>query len=269
MLFHRQGPPPPSLRTAERVPVPAPPYLALAAIYDHLMWHVDYDGWARYLLAIADKFTVPTGWWCEGGCGTGSIAMRIAQHKHRICGFDLVPAMAGAATQKAQYAGLFIPYFTGDFRAMPVRAIAYFLAIYDSVNYLTEATDLHQFLAETFRVLLAGGLCVFDLCTERNSIRNLDNWYDSRYRNGSRYRRHSWYDKPSRMHHNDFEVVFDDQPATVYLEHHRQYIYRVEEVVAMVQRAGFRISGVFADLTFSAGSEKNDRVHLVLRKPQE
>ena len=262
----RRDPAPESLRSACTRDVPVPPYHALAPVYDLLMWHIDYIYWADYLAQLSIRYHAPRGAWCEGGCGTGSIALRHAQTGYTMYGFDQSSAMIASAKAKSVRDGCTVHFFTADFRDFKLRDLAYLFVVYDGINYLLEPIEVEQFFVLANKSLQPNGLLVIDVCTERNSVRNLYDWYDSRTSNGWKYWRHSWYDPKNRLHHNDFEIASEENPATVYLETHVQRIYRIREMVDWGERNGFLPLAILGDITFSPGTEANDRVHIVMRK---
>lgn len=265
MPFHRD-PVPPSLRSDESELRETAPYSVLAKFYDGLMWHVDYVQWADYLIRITERFSVPKGLWCEGGCGTGNIALRIARFKIPVCGFDISSEMIEVANWKAQQQKLQIPFSVADFRSFSAHDLAYLFVVYDGLNYLLDPSEIEHFLVLAEQAILPGGILVFDLCTERNSTRNLNNWYDHQRREGYEYRRHSWYDESTQVHHNDFEVRFMSNPGVLFEEKHQQRVYSIEAAKMWILRSSFKLLAILGDVTFSPGTEKNDRVHFVLRK---
>ncbi len=259
-------PAPPSLITTGVEAREVAPYQSIAAFYDTLMWHVDYIQWADYLIRIAERFVAPQGIWCEGGCGTGNLALRIARFGYRVCGFDLCSEMIEAARRKATIQNSTTTFSVGDFRTFSAQDVAFYFVVYDGLNYLLETSEVEQFLANAADSLQSRGILVFDLCTERNSVKNLNNWFDRHRRENIEYRRHSWYDEDRRLHHNDFEILDHNHPELVHIEHHVQRIYTLDEAQRWISRSNFRLITMLGNTTFLPGHEKNDRVHFVLRK---
>ncbi|MDK9699361.1 MAG: class I SAM-dependent methyltransferase [bacterium] len=264
-MMLRRNPTPVSLRSTHSRVVSSSPYSALASLYDALMWHVDYVHWAQYLVQIARKYSLPNGAWCEGGCGTGNIALRIAKMGNSISGFDIAPAMIDAARKKALEQNLPVKFATASFNDFSVQDLAFLFVVYDGVNYLLKRSELEAFLLRASASLQFNGLFVFDICTERNSLRNLFDWRDSQSRNGYHYIRHSWYERERQLHHNDFEIVTDSDPDTVFIENHLQRIYYINDVVTLLKATPLQLIAILGDTTFSPGTEHNDRVHFVCR----
>ena len=81
-------------------PRPAAPYEALAGFYDHLMAHVDYKVWARYIIECVNLFGNPVQTLLDAGCGTGSLLRELTSRGFRTFGFDLSFGMLQTARKK-------------------------------------------------------------------------------------------------------------------------------------------------------------------------
>ncbi len=265
MLFRHEIAPP-SLCVAGVEIRESTPYSTLAPLYDVLMWHVDYVRWADYLIRVAERFRVPNGMWCEGGCGTGSIALRISRFGHKVCGFDKSLDMIAAAQKKSEEQPHSISFTVADFRDFTFPNLAYLFVVYDGLNYLLEPSEISTFLTNASNSLQPEGLLVFDICTLHNSVKNLNNWFDHHRRDGIEFRRHSWFDSELHIHHNDFEIRRDEEPHVVYTENHLQRIYAIEEIKSLIEKSDFRLVVTLGDVGFLPGGEHNDRVHFILRK---
>jgi SAM-dependent methyltransferase len=56
------------------------------------------------------------------GCGTGSVAVLLAEAGHRVCGLDASPGMLGVARAKAARHGVTVPLVLGDAARPPFAA---------------------------------------------------------------------------------------------------------------------------------------------------
>ena len=140
------------------------PYESLAPIYDHVMRHVDYGHWVRYI----DELLRDTGdaprQLIELACGTGNATFALADLSYDIRGYDGCEAMVRVAAHKAAADGRGIAFDTRDLRDLhdvaPAQAV---VCLYDSMTYMLETADIDQALKQIHGVLICGGTFIFDV----------------------------------------------------------------------------------------------------------
>lgn len=247
---------------------PAAPYQSLAGIYDYVMRHVDYDNWAAYLRDLFAHCGHQPRSLIDLACGTGNIALELrALGCPVVAGVDASEAMLGVAREKAALAGYVIDFIPRDLRQLdglgPFDAA---VCMYDSFNYLLTLDDLAQALAAVQSILHPGGLFVFDVCTEQNSLRYFRDLRDQESGPGFTYQRHSHYEAGERLQTNHFTIRFDGQQDPVE-EHHIQRIYPLTDILAALEESSFELLGAFDGFTFKRGTERSDRIHFALRRP--
>lgn len=104
-------------------------------------------------------------------CGTGSLSIALAQAGYQVTGIDLSEAMLTEAKRKQAENGtdLSIQWQTGDMRYFlldePVDVV---LCHYDSLNHLSNETELRGAFLQVAQALKPGGLFLFDLNTLEN-----------------------------------------------------------------------------------------------------
>jgi len=207
------------------------PYNKLAQIYDDVMKHVDYFVWGQFILAalLDEGLPVPSEYVSASvldcACGTGIIGVQFA-----LMGFDVECADASAdmiAAGRARVAGMKkSPEFRVQ-RFQELSAVDQFDAVicsYDSINYLLDQAELENFLARVWRSLKPGGLFVFDICTEYNSLRYFANHIFHYETAEYRVRRESYFVKKEQIQENRFWISFNDEPDVVFHEVHRQKV---------------------------------------------
>jgi len=250
------------------VPQDVPPYAGLAPFYDHAMRHVDYGEWAGYLGQLFARFDCRPASVVDLACGTGSISFQLRAIGLPVtCGIDGSPAMVTIAREHALRAGQLIQFEVRDLRDLgPLGPYGAAICMYDSLNYLLETDEVVACLEAVHAGLEPGGLFVFDVCTERNSLRYFRQFREREAGPGFAYQRHGYYDAASRMQMNDF-VIHREGHRTPLHELHRQRIYRLDEIDAAIQRTPLERLAAFDGFTFAPGSEEADRVHFVARRP--
>jgi SAM-dependent methyltransferase len=248
--------------------VQQPPYAGLASIYDFVMRHVDYAAWVGYVHELLERLGRRPGWLVDLACGTGSAALEFQARGYQVSGVDNSDAMLQVARKKVERLGVEIDYWQRDLRRLgclgPFDAA---VCLYDSFNYLLEPADLDQALGAVWNVLRPGSLFIFDVCTERNSLRYFSDSRDEESGPGFSYQRHSFYDSGQRLQYNRFRIRFDGQEQELD-ETHVQRIYPLEEIDARIAASAFERLGDYADFAFDQGSPVSDRVHYALRRPE-
>ncbi|MBN2091902.1 class I SAM-dependent methyltransferase [candidate division KSB1 bacterium] len=242
------------------------PYSKLALVYDFVMRHVNYREWAAFVNRIFIKNSEEIRTVLDVACGTGSFLIEFKKFNYDIAGFDFSHEMVQQARFKIRNKGLKIPLWHGN---MSQFALQYqfdaIVCLYDSINYLFPVDRLGQFYQACYENLKSSGFLLFDVCTERNSIKYFKNYYDYEQTTQFRVARKSYYIEEERIHGNDFKIQFRND-RTIYYEFHRQKIYLIKEIEASIPQDLFEIVAVLDGFTENRGSEASERVHFLLKK---
>jgi len=246
---------------------PAEPYQSLALLYDALMSHVDYAMWADFLQELWRRHaTGPVRSAFDAACGTGRLLEALEGEDLRLAGCDGSSAMLAQARKRLPRSvelaarDLRVLEGAGDWDAVS--------CLYDSLNYLVHARELGRALTGLRSLARPGGVVIFDVCTQRNSLAHFRDRTERGRAAGFAWERHSWYEKGVRLHHNDF-LVEDEGTGRRWAESHHQRIYEVEQVAELAREAGLEELARYADFSLRPGSEEADRVHFVTRRPLE
>ena len=243
------------------------PYQGLAPIYDYVMRHVDYDEWAAFIRDVFARYAPETKHLIDLACGTGNVSSELSLLGFSITGADLSESMVRIAQEKAALRGDDSTFVQRDLRALSgLGPFEGSVCMYDSFNYLLEPEDIDETLSQVIGILQPGGLFVFDVCTERNSLTYFGDMHDRESGPGFTYERHSYYDTDVRLQHNDFKIRFEGD-ETLYEESHVQRIYQLTDIEQRIKASPFELVDLLAEFTFEPGSEKANRVHYILRAP--
>ena len=119
-----------------------------------------------YLQRLLEHFPAPGRRLAEVACGTGTVAVAMAQAGYQVYGIDASAGMLERARAKAQAAGVQIEWSQQDMRRMalpePVHLVT---CLYDSMNYMLTSEDLGAAFERAYAALTPGGLYLFDMNT--------------------------------------------------------------------------------------------------------
>ncbi len=249
------------------------PYNKLAQIYDDVMKHVDYFIWGQFILAalLDEGLPIPnehlSASVLDCACGTGIIGVQFA-----LMGFDVECTDASAdmvSVGRARVEGMKkIPEFKVQ-RFQDLSAHERFDAVicsYDSINYLTELSELNDFLVRVRDSLKPGGFFVFDICTEYNSLRHFASNH-FHYENAEYLvRREAHFVKNERIQENRFWISFNDEPDVVFHEYHRQKVYSISEIEKAIKDSGMLMKQKYGDFSRKQPNRRTLRVHFICKR---
>ena len=269
-------PDPPVDEGSGTIKVRVNPYKALGVIYDKVMDHVDYNGWAEFVIDILRDYyedvriTSDPIRLIECACGTGSLAIRLALSGLKITAFDKSEEMISRAKLKG--AELIEPpeFRVGEFSSFSAtERYNVCLCIYDSVNYLMDSAELQMYFARVYHLLTSDGIFIFDICTEYNSLSHFNNISDHTQGDGYHYLRVMKYDNRKKIQENEFTIRFNDQPKKLFIETHLQRIYSESTIRKEVKMAGFNILEVVDGFERDRVTKESLRIHFICRKGEE
>ena len=141
-------------------------YHALAANYDRLTNDVDYQAVVDFYWQIlsAEGLTPRTA--ADLACGTGSVAMLLAQKGLQVVAVDMSEQMLCIASEKMQDMSnrpLFICQKLQDLQL--ARGVDLAVCALDSMDYITDPVDCKKAIQRIYRVLNPGGCFIFDVNT--------------------------------------------------------------------------------------------------------
>ena len=171
--------------------------------------------------------------------------------------------MLDVAEEKVRKAGASIPFDQKDLlhiEGLP-RAEGV-LCLYDSLNYLMTLEEVARALERIWNAVEPGGLFIFDVCTETNSLRYFRDMTDRERGDGFSYVRRSFYENGVQF--NQFRMHFSDTEEVV-CELHQQRIYPLADIDRALDASPFTVEGAYDGFGFSPPNERSDRVHFVLR----
>jgi len=240
-------------------------YRPLAAIYDRVMSHVEYDRWHELVDFIAAKHCrdhPPSVF--EIGAGTGVLGRRLRAAGYDYTGSDLSFDMCRQAAARG------LGPACADGRALPYKGrFDIVLFLYDGINYLLTEGDYAALFTETHRVLNPGGFFLFDITTRQNSMSYfLDHIYYEDL-GDHYYVRHSYFEPGDSLQYNDFNIFRRCAGGRSYEradESHRQKLFSPQTIRRWIDPARFEIAGVWDGFSRRPFSRHSERIHFLLRR---
>lgn len=211
----------------------------------------------------------------ELGCGTGRLIVPLARAGHRVVGVDRSgPMLARARARIGRLRRDQRPAVVcGDIRALPFprRAFGAVLATYGMLQSLLSDRDLDAALREAARVLERGGLFGIDL------VPDLPRWAEYgpevRMKGQTRDGRQVTLVESVRQDRRRRLTIFDEE----FVERRRRQTKRhrftltfrtlgMDDTLARIRRAGFRIDAVLGDYRGGAWDPDADTWVVMARK---
>jgi SAM-dependent methyltransferase len=251
--------------------MPADPYSVLAAGYDLVMAHVDYDQWAAYLFDLLRRHGPGVETVIELGGGTGSLARRLqplGDYDYLLT--DGSAAMLDRARQKLDADGAPVRCRRADFTSVSLDALGLaepvdaVILVYDGLNYLLEESDVAALFRCVHGLLRPGGVAVVDQSTPANSAERNDDFVDEGSRDGFSYVRESHYDPDTRRHETVFTLTVGGRRR---VERHVQRAYARAEVRSIIEESPLAVEAAYDEFTTDPAHDDSYRVHWVLRRP--
>ncbi len=242
-------------------------YEVIADIYDEIMSHVDYTRWAKFINKVQKKFlSEHSGRILDISSGTGNLALELNEFDYEVFLADLSLNMLKIAKDKTEPS---LSVVQADMKSLPFIANAWDLIIctYDSFNYLMNVADIEQALREIYNILAPNGIYLFDVTTERNSLKYFNNKVSSEIIGDYRYIRRSIYEKENQIQRNDFTFIdIPNHNQNIQFENHSQRIYPKNLLIDLCQQNKFEILGCWGGFNLKTATELDCRLHFACRK---
>ena len=256
------------------------PYTALAAGYDLVMRHVDYEAWADYAADLLAEYAPDAASILELGAGTGTLALYLQPfgpgEGYRYVATDASPQMTAQAGVKLAELGEDAPPVTlavldardaGRHAAGLGGPFDAVLFLYDGLNYLLDEADVRQMLQSVAEALAPGGVFLMDQSTPANSINNEADFSDDGEGEVGgqpfQFVRTSRYDRERGIHTTRLDLTHGAETQS---EEHVQRAYSKADIERLVGESPLQIVAAYDGFTVDGADADSERIHWVLRK---
>ena len=141
-------------------------YHALAGSYDRLTNDVDYRQTVDFYKEILKVEDCHPRTAVDLACGTGSVALLLAEEGLRVTAVDLSPEMLCVASQKAQDMDNRPVFVCQDLSQLQLpRGVDLAVCALDSLDYILDPAVCARAICRIYKHLNPGGIFIFDVNT--------------------------------------------------------------------------------------------------------
>lgn len=229
-----------------------PPYSRLSEYYD-IGWGDFAESSQSFIETTLAQEGIVSGSILELACGTGILATHLSRLGYEVVGLDRSPEMVALANQRARYE-TGISFRVADMRAPQVnQRFGAVLCMFDSLNYLTEISDVADTFGAVSGVLKAHGVFIFDF--NRPLIYSAHNGETIKMRTeDGLLLQELHYEPKCRIGRTVFRFPDGD------VETHNQRAYTLDEIRPLLDAAGLRLRECYSDFTRRPVSSLSERL---------
>jgi len=242
-------------------------YQRLAQCYDRLTNDVDYDATVAFYWEILKREGLSPRTAVDLACGTGSVAIRLAQMGLDVVAVDMSEDMLCQASQKAQELKNPPRFVCQQLQRLRLpRGVDLAVCALDSLDYIIDPTDCAEAIRRIYRSLNPGGCFIFDVNTPRK-LRSMDGqvFLDEDEDVYCVWR--GEFDEQTNIcsYGMDLFIRCGDSWQRSF-EEHREYAYSQQQLMGYLRNAGFTHIEVYADRAFCRPGENEQRIYFKARK---
>ena len=242
-------------------------YGALAKSYDRLTNDVDYGAVVDFYFQILKKEGLNPKTAVDLACGTGSVAVLLAERGLSVTGVDLSEEMLCMAFQKAaemENAPLFVCQDLAELR-LP-RGVDFAVCALDSLDYIIDPKDCERAIDRIYKALNPGGCFIFDVNTpEKLKAMDGQTFLDEDEDVFCLWR--GEFDPESNICTYGMDIF--QRQGDLWKrsgEVHQEYAYSREQLTEYLRKAGFTAVEVFGDRRMEEPQTGEQRIYFKARK---
>lgn len=261
-------------------------YTDFAYVYDTFMDETPYEEWCAFIKEIIEKYGISKPVRAEDvldseknlvldlGCGTGTLTQMLSDAGYDMIGIDNSPDMLEIAMEKRFESGKEILYLLQDMREFELYStVGTVISVCDSLNYLLSEEDLLQVFELVNNYLFPGGIFLFDFNTVHKYANVIGDTTIAENREECSFIWENFYHPDEQI--NEYEVtVFvkeseEEEFYRKFSETHYQRGYTVEQMQALVERAGMKVELILDADTHEEITNESERIYIVARTEKQ
>lgn len=242
-------------------------YHELAMSYDRLTNDVDYAATVDFYMQILQREGLVPRTAVDLACGTGSVAILLAEMGMQVVGVDMSEEMLCQANQKAQELENPPIFVCQQLQQLQLpRGVDLAVCALDSLDYITDPEDCREAIRRVYRVLNPGGCFIFDVNTPQK-LRAMD---DQIFLDEDDDVYCVWrgeFDEKTNI--CTYAMDLFQRQGDVWMrsfEEHKEYAYSAQQLTGYLRQAGFTRIEVYADRRFVQPGPNEQRIYLKARK---
>lgn len=252
-------------------------YEVFASVYDELMDNIPYDDWCTYIIEVLGKYGVAGGLICELGCGTGEVTERLSDAGYDMIGIDNSYEMLEVANEKKIDTGHeSILYLMQDMREFELfGTVNAIVCVCDSINYLTEFSDITHVFRLANNYLESKGIFICDFKTRHYFKDVVADSTIAEDRDDVSFIWDNYYDTGTDINELALSLFLpeesDDECPLYrkYQEFHYQRGLTLEDMRKCVADSGMELVAMYDAFTFEPATDSSERVYVVARETHQ
>ena len=241
-------------------------YEDFSYIYDKLSFDIDYEGYAKNILNLVDKYNIKRENMLELAAGSGMLTHYFFNEFKNIDALDISPDMLNVFAEKYDNDNVNLIYYDMVEFENPDK-YDLIVILLDSINYVTDPKELQKLFDNCYKNLKDDGLLVFDINSEYKMKEVFgSNCYVYEYEDIFYTWDNFYEDDFIDMHLNFFVENKDGSYDRIY-EYQLERVYTIDQVSQKVKQAGFKDIKTYDEDDF--GPVKADSLRILFSAVKE
>ncbi|MCM1365209.1 MAG: class I SAM-dependent methyltransferase [Faecalibacterium sp.] len=246
-------------------------YGNFAYYYDRLTDNVDYKKRCDYICSLLTENHVGKGILLDLACGTGTMSMLLAEKGYEIVGVDASEDMLSVAQEKKINTNADAVFLCQKMQELDLfGTIDAAVCTLDSLNHITDESDLREALRRVALFMNDGGIFVFDINTpykhkhvlaDNTFIYDLDEVYCVWQNTFNES------DCSTTVQLDIFEQ--DEDEEDVYYRYSEEFCergYELDKIQSWLEDVQFEVLGIYNEMTKDKIDSKTERAVFVCKK---